>query len=69
MEDLRVVGIVDLEIFERQKELCSAEFVKQLDSTEQELKLRFFRTISWLEFQSVEETRKLETVIGITGLM
>ena len=69
MEDLRVVGIVDLEIFERQKELCSAEFVKQLDSTEQELKLRFFRTISWLEFQSVEETRKLEIVIGITGLM
>ena len=69
MEDLRVVGIVDLEIFERQKELCSAEFVKQLDSTEQELKLRFFRTISWLEFQSVEETQKLEIVIGITGLM
>ena len=69
MEDLRVVGILDLEIFERQKELCSAEFVKQLDSTEQELKLRFFRTISWLEFQSVEETRKLEIVIGITGLM
>ena len=69
MEDLRVAGILDLEIFERQKELCSAEFVKQLDSTEQELKLRFFRTISWLEFQSVEETRKLEIVIGITGLM
>ena len=69
MEDLRVVGILDLEIFERQKELCSAEFVKQLHSNKQELKLRFFRTISWLEFQSVEETRKLEMVIGITGLM
>ena len=69
MEDLRVVGILDLENFERQKELCSAKFVKQLDSNKQELKLRFFRTISWLEFQSVEETQKLETVIGITGLM
>ena len=56
MEDLRVVGILDLENFERQKELCSAKFVKQLDSNKQELKLRFFRTISWLEFQSVEET-------------
>ena len=33
MEDLEVVGIIDLKNFERQTERCQAEFVKQLDSS------------------------------------
>ena len=41
--------------------------MKQLDSSKQSLKLSFFKTMTSLEFQSVEETRKLETDIKITG--
>ena len=52
--------ILGLENFEGQKECCEAEFVKELDLNEQESKLAF-QTIVLLEFESVEETQKLET--------
>ena len=48
MDDLGVVGILELENFEQQKESCEAEFVKELDLC--------FWTIASLEFESVEET-------------
>ena len=67
MDDLGVVGILGLENFERQKESCEAEFVKELDLNEWESKLCFW-TIASLEFESVEETEKLETGTGIAGL-
>ena len=67
MDDLGVVGILGLENFERQKESCEAEFVKELDLNEWESKLCFW-TIASLEFESVEETQKLETDTRIAGL-
>ena len=67
MDDLGVVGILGLENFERQKESCEAEFVKELDLNEWESKLCFW-TIASLEFESVEETQKSETDTGIAGL-
>ena len=68
MDDLGVVGILGLENFERQKESCEAEFVKELDLNEWESKLCFW-TIASLEFESVEETQKSETDTGIAVLM
>ena len=68
MDDLGVVGILGLENFERQKESCEAEFVKELDLNEWEPKLLFW-TIASLEFESVEETQKIETDTGIAHLM
>ena len=67
MDDLGVVGILGLENFERQKESCEAEFVKELDLNESETKLCFWTKAS-LEFERVEETQKLETDTGIAGL-
>ena len=66
MDDLGVVGILGLENFERQKESCEAEFVKELDLNEWDWKL--FEN-ERLEFESVKETEKLETDTGIAGLM
>ena len=43
------------------------EFVKELDLNEYESRLCFW-TIASLEFESVEETQKLETDLGIAGL-
>ena len=68
MDDLGVVGILGLENFERQKESCEAEFVKELDLNEWESKLCFW-TIAPLEFESVEEKQKLKTDTGIAGLI
>ena len=68
VDDLGVVGILGPENFEQQKESCEAEFVKELDLNEWESKLCFW-TIASLEFESVEETQKLETDTGIAGLM
>ena len=67
MDDLGVVGILGLENFERQKESCEVEFVKELGLNEWESKLCFW-TIASLEFESVEETQKLETDTRIAGL-
>ena len=67
MDDLGVVGILGLENFERQKESCEAEFVKELDLNEWESKLCFW-TIASLEFESVEEAQKSETCTEIAGL-
>ena len=67
MDDLGVVGILGLENFERQKESCEAEFVKELGLNEWESKLCFW-TIESLEFGSVEETQKSERDTGIAGL-
>ena len=53
MDDLGVVGP---ENFERQKESCEAEFVKELGLNEWESKLCFW-TIASLEFESGEETQ------------
>ena len=63
MDDLGVVGILEPDNFERQKESCEAEFVKELGLNEWECKLCFW-TIASLEFESVEETQKLETDTG-----
>ena len=68
MDDSGVVGILGLDNFERQKESCEAEFVKELDLNELESKLCFW-TIASLEFESVEETQKSETDTGIAVLM
>ena len=54
--------------FEWQKESCEVEFLKELDLNEWKSKLCFW-TIASLEFESVEETHKLETDTGIAGLM
>ena len=67
VDDLGVVGILGPENFEQQKESCEAEFVKELGLNEWESKLCFW-TIASLEFESVEETQKLETDMGIAGL-
>ena len=56
MDDLGVVGILGLENFERQKESCEAEFVKELDLNEWESKLCFW-TIASLEFESGRNTK------------
>ena len=64
---LGVVGILGPENFERRKESCEAEFAKELGLNEWESKLCFW-TIASLEFESVEETQKLETDMGIAGL-
>ena len=57
MDDLRVVGILGPEKFERQKESCEAEYVKELGFNEWESKLRFW-AIASLEFESVEEPQR-----------
>ena len=67
MDDLGVVEILEPDNFERQKESCEAEFVKELGLNEWESKLCFW-TIASLEFESVEETQKLETDTRIAGL-
>ena len=41
MDDVGVVGILGLENFERQKESCKAEFMKELDLNECKSKLFF----------------------------
>ena len=64
MDYFGVVGILRPENLERQKESCEAEFVKKLDLNESESK-----EFASLEFESVEETQKLETETGISGLM
>ena len=64
MDYFGVVGILRPENLERQKESCEAEFVKELDLNESESK-----EFASLEFESVEETQKLETETGISGLM
>ena len=58
MDDLGVVEILEPDNFERQKESCEAEFVKELGLNEWEWKLCFW-TIASLQFESVEETQKL----------
>ena len=56
MEDLWVAGILG---FGWQKERREAEFVKEPNLNESELKLGFFRTLTSLDSESVEETQKL----------
>ena len=68
MGDLGVVGILGLENFKWEKECSEAEFVKELNLNKYDSKLGFW-TIATLEFESVGETQKLETDIGIAGLM
>ena len=65
MEDLWVAGILG---FGWQRERQEAEFVKEPNLNDTELKLGFFRTITSLDSESVEETQKLEIKIGIEGL-
>ena len=67
MDDLGVVGILGLENFERQKDNCEAEFVKELGLNEWESNLCFWTIVS-VEFESVEETQKSQTDTGIAGL-
>ena len=67
VDDLGVVGILGPEKFEQQKS-CEAEFVKEIGLNEWEPKLCFW-IIASLEFESVDETQKLETGTGIAGLM
>ena len=67
VDDLGVVGILGPENFEQQKS-CEAEFVKEIGLNEWEPKLCFW-IIASLEFESVDETQKLETGTGIAGLM
>ena len=65
MEDLWLAGILG---FGWQKERREAEFVKEPNLNESELKLGFFRTITSIDSESVEETQKLEIKVGIAGL-
>ena len=58
MDDLRVARNLGFENLEWQKESYDAEFVKKLDLKEWESKLRFW-TIASLEFERVEETKKI----------
>ena len=65
IEDLWVAGILG---FGWQKERREAEFVKEPNLNESELKLGFFRTITSIDSESVEETQKLEIKVGLAGL-